>query len=84
MKYLYAPMYRPPAHATLPPGWTLEERGTLGHYPERRDLSTGSFRFGLVSYGWKLPFDMVEKWELQYIDYRPDGIMDRLKGSRYE
>jgi hypothetical protein len=49
-RHLYAPLLRPPSHATVPEGWELIERGTLGMFPLRTDLPEGATPHGVIAY----------------------------------
>ena len=64
MKYLYAPLYRPPDFATVPPGWVYVERGGLNPLPLRMDLPLGKHAFGVIAYDVKLHDDAVADFQL--------------------
>jgi hypothetical protein len=67
MTHHYTPLYRAPSFTTVPPGWTLVERGTYDVAPLRSDLPLGTTRFGVISYPDALPTDAVEAFQLQEV-----------------
>jgi len=67
MKYLYAPMYRPPGYGTVPPGWTIVERGPQYELPLRTDLPMGRHPFGVIAFEMKLSDESAADWQLQYL-----------------
>ena len=70
MKYLYAPLYRPPDFATVPPGWVYIERGVLNLLPLRTDLPMGSHAFGVIAYDVKLHDDAVRDFQMLFLEAR--------------
>ena len=65
MKYLYAPCYRPPGYGTVPPGYSIEERGPELALPLRPDLPMGKHRFGVINYVRRLTDEEVADFQLQ-------------------
>ena len=70
MRYLYAPLYRPPGYATVPDGWEVVERGRSYELPLRTDLPMGYHQFGVISYGRKLTDEEVADFQLH-----PMGVL---------
>lgn len=70
--YYYRLTSCPTAYNSIPPGWTLVERGTVGAVGIRRtDLPTGNTRHGVVMYRRPLSPEEIEQYRLEPHEHQP-------------
>jgi hypothetical protein len=66
IQHKYAPMYRPPSFATVPPGWVLVERPRMAcGFDRRTELPLSEHTFGVIGYGQPLSDADIKAFQLK-------------------